>query len=70
MLPSYKSPAPDHILKLVCCSCALETPCCSSKCGCVAANLACTLFCHCRGSLDYRNEQTRAVNEESDDEDC
>ena len=69
MLPSYKSPVPDHILKLDCRSCTSETPCSSSKCGCVAAYLACMVFCPCRGGLDCRNEQIRAVNEESD-EDC
>ena len=69
MLPSSKSPAPDYILKLVCCSCASESPCSSSRCGCVAANLACTVFCHCQGGSVCRNEQTRVV-EESDDEDC
>jgi len=69
MLPSSKSPAPDYILKLVCCSCASESPYSSSKCGCVAANLACTVFCHCQGSSVCRNEQTRIVKE-SDDKDC
>lgn len=69
MLPSFKSPAPDYVLKLVCCSCSSETPCNSSKCGCVAANLACTAFCHCQGSSICRNEQTTIV-EELEDEDC
>ena len=69
MLPSSKSPAPDYVLKLVCCSYASESPCSSSRCGCVAANLACTVFCHCQGGSVCRNEQTRVV-EESDDEDC
>lgn len=71
MFPTSKSPAPDYILKLVCCSCASETPCSSTKCGCVAANLACTAFCHCQGSSVCRNEQTKAVEEsDNDDEDC
>ena len=69
MLPSTKSPAPDYILKLICCSCASESPCRSGKCGCVAANLACTVFCHCQGSSACKNEQTRAM-EDSDEEDC
>ena len=66
-LPPSKKPAPDYVLKLVCCSCASETPCHSKVCGCVTANLACTVFCHCQGSSICNNEQTRKA-EESDDE--
>ena len=69
MLPSFKSSAPDYILKLVCCSCSSETPSSSSKCGCVAANLACTAFCNCQGSSACKNEQTKIV-EELEYEDC
>ena len=32
-------PAPDYILKLVCCSCSSAQPCHSSRCGCVATSL-------------------------------
>ena len=32
-LPPSKLPAPDYILKLVCCSCASGRPCHSSRCG-------------------------------------
>ena len=68
-LPPSKLPAPDYILILVCCSCASERPCHSSRCGCVAAHLACTAFCHCQGSSSIcKNEQTRAVIEESDED--
>lgn len=68
MLPPSRLSAPDYVLKLVCCSCASEKPCHSSRCGCVAANLACTTFCHCQGSSSVcNNEQTRAT-EESDEE--
>ena len=31
-------PAPDYILKLVCCSCSSAQPCHSSRCGCVATS--------------------------------
>ena len=51
MLLPTKLPAPDYILKLVCCSCSSAQPCHSSRCGCVAANLACTTFCHCQEVL-------------------
>ncbi len=68
MLPPSRLSAPDYVLKLVCCSCASEKPCHSSRCGCVAANLACTMFCHCQGSTFVcNNEHTRAL-EESDEE--
>ena len=63
-----KPPAPDYILKLVCCSCSSVQPCHSSRCGCVAANLACTTFCHCQRGSVCNNEQTRAT-EEVDEED-
>ena len=35
-LPLSKPPAPDYILRLVCCSCTSERLCHSSRCGCVA----------------------------------
>ena len=70
MLPSTRSPAPDYVLKLVCCSCASEHPCNSGRCGCVAANLACTVFCQCQGSSACENEQTRSVEESDEEEDC
>ena len=68
VLPPTISPAPDYILKLVCCSCASDAPCSTSKCGCVAANLACTAFCHCQGSFVCGNEPTKLIEAESDDE--
>ena len=69
MLPPTKLPAPEYVLKLVCCSCASETPCKTNRCGCVVAKLACTVFCHCQGSSICKNEQTKAVEEsETDDE--
>ena len=55
-------------LKLVCCTCASERPCHTRRCGCVAAHLACTAFCHCPESSICKNEQTRAVIEESDED--
>lgn len=67
MLPPTKLPAPDYVLKLVCCSCASETPCNTSRCGCVSANLTCTAFCHCEGSSTCKNEQTKAVEESESD---
>ena len=69
MLPFYKSPAAYYIIELVCCSCASETPCSSSKCECLAANLACITIGHFQGSSTCGNEHTRVL-EESDDEDC
>ena len=44
---------------------ASATPCKSSKCGCVAANLACTAFCLCQGSSVCKNEQTVAESDEN-----
>ena len=68
MLPPTKLPAPDYILKLVCCSCSSAQPWHSSRCGCVAVNLACTTFCHCQGGSICNNEQTRATEEADEEE--
>ena len=68
MLPPTKLPAPDYILKLVCCSYSSAQPCHSSESGCVAANLACTTFCHCQGGSICNNEQTRATEEVDEEE--
>ena len=65
-LPPTRKAAPDYVLKLVSCSCASETPCRTKICGCVAANLPCTIFCRCQGNVNCKNEQTNA--EESDEE--
>lgn len=67
MLPPAQLPAPDYILKLVCCSCSSDKPCRSSRCGCVSANLACTVFCHCQGSSICNNEQTKVAIESDED---
>ena len=67
-LPPSKLSAPDYILKLVCCSCASERPCHSNRCGCVAAHLACTTFCHCQVSSICNNQQTRTIIEESEED--
>ena len=45
-LPSSTQPAPDYLLKRLCYSCASENPCRNKACGCSAARLACTIFCH------------------------
>ena len=67
MLPPSRPPAPEYILKLVCCSCASEKPCHSSRCGYVAANLACTTFCHCQGSSVCNNERNIMTEELEED---
>ena len=67
-LPPSKLPAPYYIPKLVCCSCASEKPCHSSRCGCVVDHLACTAFCHCQGSSICKSELTRAIIEESNED--
>ena len=67
MLPPTKLPVPDYILKLVCCSCSSAQPCHSSRCGCVAANLAYTTFCHYHGGSICNNE-TRATEEVEEEE--
>ena len=70
-LPASAQPAPDYIMKIVCCSCASDTPCKIRSCGCVAANLACTMFCKCEGSSFCHNEQTIEAdcNEDTEPED-
>ncbi|KAL8583211.1 hypothetical protein ACOMHN_053724 [Nucella lapillus] len=72
-LPASQQLAPDYIMKVVRCSCSSETPCKTRACGCVSANLACTMFCQCQGSSLCNNEQTIQVSlqnfdDESSDE--
>ena len=57
-LPSTKKPAPDYIMRVVCCSCASGKPCNTRACGCVSANLGCTMYCNCEGSSICNNKQT------------
>lgn len=68
-LPAHVHLAPPDILKLIRCSCASESQCKSSGCGCNNAKLACTIFCSCRASIEYRNDQTGATVDPVEDED-
>jgi len=64
--------APDHILKLVRCGCALEQACRGGICGCMGNRLVCTMFCACSGGSLCSNpfntkESATDDTEETDD---
>lgn len=70
-LPPDVSAAPVTILQLIKCGCSTSRPCSTGRCGCVAAQMSCSMFCSCNAGSDCCNEQTRAVaaNHDDDDED-
>lgn len=62
-VPPQVQLAPASILKLIRCTCSSDMPCRTSGCGCHKANLACTIFCSCNGSLTCHNDQTREARD-------
>ena len=60
--------APNHILKMIRCTCSSELPCKSSKCACNKARLACTIFCACQTGIECCNDQTQITVDEDDEE--
>ena len=60
--------APPALLDIISCSCkAGLKPCTTAKCSCIAARLACTSYCFCKGT-DSKccNLHTRSQQEEQD----
>ena len=68
-LPPGVSAAPENILQLIKCTCSTSRPCSSGRCGCVRAQMSCSVFCSCDAGSDCCNEQTRAVAANTDDDD-
>ena len=65
--------APSDVLKLIKCNCTGSSPCKSQRCGCIKANLACSIFCACRAETGCCNEKTvqvRQTEEENDESEC
>lgn len=58
-----KPSAPAYILQLICCGCASENPCATSRCGCYLARLDCTLFCNCSQTGNCQNIWTKEADE-------
>ena len=54
--PPDVSPAPVTILKLIKCGCSISHPCSTGRCGCVAAQMSCSMFGCCNaGQTVVRN---------------
>lgn len=66
--PDSVALAPDAILKMICCGCASEQPCSTSKCGCNTAQLACTVFCKCHQTNNCCNRWTHFATDVASDE--
>ena len=59
--------APDYILQLIKCSCAIEgNTCGTANCSCVKGSLACTLFCRCKSSVECLNKFTKMMKDRSE----
>ena len=61
--------APADILKMIRCACESDIPCKTKHCGCHSANMACTVFCSCKGGSGCFNEKTKECLEKEEDED-
>ena len=53
--------SPDDILKLIKCSCDSTLPCKTKRCNCQSNNMACIMFCACRGGETWYNDITREL---------
>ena len=68
-LPPDVSPAPVTILQLIKCGCSTSRPCSTRRCGCVSAQMSCSMFCCCNAGSDCCNEHTRVVTANPDEDD-
>ena len=61
--------APPALLDMISCNCkAGLKPCLTAKCSCLAAGLACTNYCFCKGSdITCCNSLTLSQQEEQDE---
>ena len=50
---------------MICCGCALDTPCQNGKCSCYGAHVKCSVFCACRGLCTNKQVQNED-NEENE----
>ena len=70
MLPESGPPAPTEVMKIIKCGCASASPCSIGRCGCVLAQMSCSMFCLCLTEKECNNAQTRFIyannNEEFD----
>ena len=53
--------APTDILAMICCGCATDRPCSSTRCGSCNAQLLCTIFCKCHRSGNCQNKWRKKV---------
>ena len=60
-IPAGVSAAPLTILHLIKCGCSTSRPCSTGRCGCVAAQMSCSMFCCCNAVSDCCNDNTRTV---------
>ena len=65
--PKGVSCAPDYILHLIKCSCAVEgNKCGTSNCSCMKESLPCTSFCRCKSSVECQNTFTKIMKDRND----
>ena len=69
MLPVDVSPVPVDVLQIIKCGCSTEHPCSSGRCGCVVAQMSCSMFCRCHATPECNNCHTRTTTSVDEDED-
>ena len=68
-LPPDVSPAALDVLHMIKCGCSAGKPCSSTRCGCYAAHMPCSIFCKCRGELNCYN-RSDGLEHDDDDDNC
>ena len=71
MLPANVSPVPVDVLQMIKCGCSSERSCSTGRCGCVVANMSCSMLCCCHAGPECnkchtRNTPSFAEGEDSD----
>jgi hypothetical protein len=69
MLSVDVSPVPVDVLQMIKCGCSTEHPCSSGRCGCVVAQMSCSMFCRCHAAPECNNCHTRTTTSVDEDED-
>ena len=62
-------PAPAESLKMIHCGCSSDEPCKTAMCGCMIAQLSCTVFCAYTCAANCNNQWTDHATLTLDDED-
>ena len=67
-IPADKLPAPPIVLQIICCGCASDQPCATTRCGCCASQFACTIFCDYFLTSNCQTSLTKGAAELRDEE--